>query len=172
MESTSESFNPIINNENIDGIKYKYKLTKCVRIEDNMYINCNLYQVNKPKTFSMKVISYLNYISSLKDIYIKNAINGGEYRISNTRYFVDGYHEKTNTVYEFHGTVYHGDPRVCDQKENNYLGFNYSELYRKTIERENEIKELGYNLVVMWEYDWDNYIKSIIIIQQKYRKNK
>ena len=29
------------------------------------------------------------------------------------------------------------------------------ELYDKTIERENKIKELGFNLVVMWENDFN-----------------
>ena len=36
--------------------------------------------------------------------------------------------------------------------------------------RFNEIKSLGYNLVVMWEYDWNLLNKLIKIIQTKFRK--
>ena len=35
------------------------------------------------------------------DDYIRHAGNSGEYRIPHSRHTVDGYHEKTNTVYEF-----------------------------------------------------------------------
>ena len=41
-----------------------------------------------------------------KDIDIRHAENGGEYRIDN--YLVDGFDEKNNTVYEFHGCFWHG----------------------------------------------------------------
>jgi len=30
------------------------------------------------------------------------------------------------------------------------------ELYQKTMKRDSEMKELGYNLVIMWESDWFN----------------
>ena len=40
-------------------------------------------------------------------------------------------------------------------------------LYKKTLEREQKIKDLGYNLIVMWEYDWNKINKSISILQKK-----
>ena len=80
--------------------------------------------------------------------------------------------KKTNTVFEFHGTIFHGDLRLCNQNESNYFGKNYGELYQKTLEREQQIKDLGYNLVVMWEYDWNIINKSIRKIQQKFRNYK
>ena len=49
---------------------------------------------------------------------------------------------------------------------------SFGELYNKTLERENKIKELGYNLIVMWENDWVNINKNIKKIQQNYRRLK
>ena len=59
--------------------------------------------------------------------------------------------------------IYHGNPRVfsedeiCNPRNKNITA---GELYRKTIKREEEIKSLGFNLVVMWELDWDNSEKN------------
>ena len=35
---------------------------------------------------------------------------------------------------------------------------------------ENKIKDLGYNLVVIWENDWKKINKCVKILQQKFRK--
>jgi len=108
------------------------------------------------KGYSKVSIEWLNSISSD----IQHAENGGEFRITksdNTYYKIDGYDKSTNTVYEFHGDVYHGNPDKFDSEDHCHP-FNKEvtagELYRKTMERENEITSLGYNLVVMWESDF------------------
>ena len=124
------------------------------------------------KGYSLKAIKYLDFISRYNNIFIKHQLNGGEYTILNTRYKADGYCEETNTIYEFHGTIYHGDPRFCKSDECNYLGKNYGELYQKTLEREQQIKNLGYNLIVIWEYDWNKINKSIKKLQRKFRNSK
>jgi hypothetical protein len=124
------------------------------------------------RRYSMKAVKYLEFISSYYKITIQHAENEGEYMITNTNYKADGYCKETNTIYEFHGTIYHGDPRCCNPDENNYLGKNYGELHRRTLEREQCIRDLGYKLVVIWERDWDNVIRLIRKIQRKYRKSK
>lgn len=43
-------------------------------------------------------------------------------------------------------------------------------LYKKTLEREQKIKDLGYNLVVMWESDWNKINKSVKKLQKQFRK--
>jgi G:T-mismatch repair DNA endonuclease (very short patch repair protein) len=106
--------------------------------------------------FSQKAIRWLESIMNKENIYIRHAMNDSEYRIPTTRYRADGFCKETNTIYEFHGTIYHGDPRICGAGESNYLGKKYEHLYEKTLEKENKIRELGYNLIVMWEHDFDN----------------
>ena len=127
---------------------------------------CSVY-----KKYSKSAISYLDFMSKLYNIKIQHAENEIEYKIPNTRFKADGYCEETKTIYEFHGTIYHGDPRCCNPLENNYYGKNYGELYQNTLEREQFIRDLGYNLVVMWEHDWNNINKSIRILQRKFRIN-
>jgi hypothetical protein len=108
------------------------------------------------KGFSQKAIKWLEYIMSKENIHIEHAMNSGEYQIPDTRLRADGYCPDSNTIYEFHGTIYHGDPRICDPEDCNYLGKNYKDLYDKTLKKEEKIKELGFNLVTMWELDYDN----------------
>ena len=113
-------------------------------------------------THSKKCIDWLKYRSIIDNCYIRSiAYTEGEYRIPNTKYKADGYCETTNTIYEFYGTVFHGDPRYTDHSKNNFLGKNYGILYNKTIERETVIKELGYNIISIWENDWDFIAKKI-----------
>ena len=121
------------------------------------------------KGYSKKAIQYLTLISKIHQNHIQQAENEGEYKIPNTRWSADGYCVETNTIYEFHGTEYHGDPRCCDPDECNYLDKNYGELYKNTKEREKVIESMGYNLIVMWEYDWDKIVKSVKILQRKFR---
>jgi len=124
------------------------------------------------KKYSKVSISYLDFISKLYNIKINHGENSSEFKIPNSKFKADGYCEETNTIYEFHGTIYHGDPRCCNSLEYNYFGKNYGELYKKTLEREQLIRDLGYNLVVMWEHDWNNINKSIKILQRKFCSNR
>jgi hypothetical protein len=116
---------------------------------------------NKSRSYSKEAIKWLDYVANQSNppIVIKHAENGGEYAIryrSNT-YFADGYCAETNTVYEFHGSYWHGDPTVY-QREEMLLSKTAGQLYDETIERENIIKSLGYNLVVIWESEWNGMV--------------
>jgi hypothetical protein len=108
--------------------------------------------------FSGKCINWLETIMESKNINIQHALNGGEYKIPETRYTVDGYCEDINTIYEFHGDLWHGNPVIYQSTDKCHpfdANITAGELYQKTIKRENQIKELGYNLVVMWENDFN-----------------
>lgn len=107
--------------------------------------------------YSKVAIKWLNSI----DPNIQHAENGGEYRIiklDGTYFKADGYCKETNTVYEFHGDVFHGNPDLFEPNTKCHpfnKDITAKELYDKTIEREEYIKSLGYNLVVMWENDYN-----------------
>ena len=55
---------------------------------------------------------------------------------------VDGFDPKSSTVYQFHGCKWHGCP--CQGTPNH-------PKYQRTIERDNFIRSLGYNLISVWE---------------------
>jgi hypothetical protein len=108
--------------------------------------------------YSRKAIQWLDYIMDNENIFIQHAGNIGEYKIPGTKYKVDGYCANNNTVYEFHGDCFHGNPDLFKEYDRPHFYKNHltaKELYDKTIERENKIKELGFNLVVMWENDFN-----------------
>ena len=121
--------------------------------------------------YSKKQIIWLNLMSLIHGINIKHAENGGEEKING--YCVDGYCEDTNTAFEFHGDFWHGNPDLFDKKDINRKNNKfYGDLYNKTIDKENKIKEAGCNLVVMWENDWNKINNSIKILQRKWRNFK
>jgi len=57
---------------------------------------------------------------------------------------VDGYEPSTNTVFQYHGCHFHGCSAHCKQD-------NSRELFQKTRQQEEKIKNAGYNLVVVCE---------------------
>jgi len=129
---------------------------RCSKCTNNRYSKCQ--------------IKWLDFISSYNQIQIQHAGNEGEYIIPSTKYSADGYCQETNTIYEFHGDFWHGNPKRYDPTDINPISNKtFDELYQKTLEREEEIKTLGYNLVVIWESDWNKINKSIKILQNSFR---
>ncbi len=106
---------------------------------------------------SYKAIQWLDSIMKSENIHIQHSLNGGEYQIPNTKYKADGYCKETNTVYEFYGDYWHGNPEVYDSElMNESTNCTMNELYQKTIEREQKIRELGYELISIWEHKYIN----------------
>ena len=124
----------------------------------------------KKKQYSQLQIQWLHFIQLKNNITIKHAENCGEFLIPNTNYKADGYCEETNTIYEFHGDYWHGNPKKFLPTEiNKTINKPFGELYKNTLEKEQKIQDLGYNLVVIWEYEWNKINKSMRILQRKFK---
>jgi hypothetical protein len=125
-----------------------------------------------PSCYSLVAIKWFDQLMIEHKIFIQHAKNEGELRINleNNKYIkADGYCEQTNTIYEFHGCIFHG----CIKDKCQYMKYykknnidtnpitkkKFTELYDKTIEREKTITNLGYNLITIWECDYNNQIK-------------
>jgi hypothetical protein len=110
---------------------------------------------------------WLESIMKAEAIHIQHAQNSGEYYIRGLGTCrADGYCKETNTIYEFHGDYWHGNPELFESSVYNKSTHDtMGELYQATIERENKIKSLGYNLVVMWENEWNKINKENKICQ-------
>jgi hypothetical protein len=122
--------------------------------------------------YSKKQIEWLNFIQFKDNIVIAHALNEGEFNIPNTKFKADGFCKETNTIYEFHGDYWHGNQNIYDPKEETYFGKTFGELYEKTLEREKQIKDMGFNLISIWESDWIKINKCVKILQQKFRNYK
>jgi len=93
-------------------------------------------------------------------IIIKHACNRGEQglRLEDGKILkVDGFCHENNTVYQFHGCYYHGCPNCFEQYMINSKNNKYTlDLYNTTTRIDNLIRSSGFNLVTIWEHDFDN----------------
>ena len=117
-------------------------------------------------------IEWIEFISKLNNNIIQHALNGEEFKIPNTRFKADGFCKETNTIYEFHGDYWHGNPNIYEPNDKTYFGKTFGELYETTLKREQLIKDMGFNLITMWESDWIKLNKCIRILQKKFRNSK
>lgn len=112
--------------------------------------------------FSIKGIKWIKYYSKKYNLIIQHAKNGGEYRIPGTNYYADGYSEKTKTIFEFYGKIWHGCPKCTNSNDINPISKRkMNDLYQYTMEREKKIKNLGYKIISIWEHEWDEIKKTL-----------
>lgn len=79
--------------------------------------------------------------------------NNRQVKIEN--YVVDGIDYETNTIYEFNGNFWHGNPKIYKKDDINKVnGFTFGELYKKTLDKENYLKSIGYKVISIWESDF------------------
>ena len=89
--------------------------------------------------------------------HIQHAGNAGEYRLPGLGFFVDGYCQDTNTVYEFHGCFWHGCPHCYPTRNEKHVRLcdrTMHDVYEKTQQKINLLQALGYNVMEMWECEW------------------
>jgi len=111
--------------------------------------------------YSKTAIRWMNYIAGKNNINIIHAGNGTEYKIRNSKYKADGYCKDTNTIYSFCGCIWHGCTKCRKGNDKNPFSKKlYKDLYKKTIEREKFIRSQGYNLVTIWEHEWNDIVKN------------
>ena len=97
---------------------------------------------------------------------IKHARNGGEHSINVAcdTYFVDGFDPISNTVYEFHGCLWHGC-RSCFPY-NRFLKSRVNgdrtldEVYVATLIKTTTLHREGYKVMEMWECEWKALLKD------------
>lgn len=87
-----------------------------------------------------------NWLDSLN---IKDLIR--EYLIPNTKYIADGYDQNTNTIYEYNGSFFHGNPKIYNQDDINPKSKRtFGDLYKRTLKKQKILIELGYKLITCW----------------------
>ena len=72
--------------------------------------------------------------------------------------FVDGYHEATNTVYEFMGCTFHACPKCHPYRWNQsrycHPDRTCDEVYESTLKKVVNLRAAGYRVVVKWECEY------------------
>lgn len=143
--------------EGNDELKYRISESLKGRVfTDNHKLNLRLSSIEYIKRklelnggkmvphFNIYACQLFDEISKIKNINIQHALNGGEYYISELGYWVDGYDQKNNVVYEY-----------------------YEREHRKSIEkdfiREIEIKEyLKCDFIIIHENKETEFLNILI----------
>lgn len=185
---TKTNYEFIANAINVHADKYDYSKVEYINNKIPIIIICKIHG-NFTQTpndhrsgrgckkcacngFSKSQIEWLTFIEKLQGIKIQHAMNDGEYKIKTTKWKADGYCKETNTIFEYHGDFWHGNPKKYDPEFiNTATNKKMKTLYESTLKREQKIRDLGYNLEIMWESDWNQINKSIKHIQVKYRNS-
>ena len=92
---------------------------------------------------------------------IQHAFNGGEqlFQAGHRRYQVDGFNATTQTVYEFHGCLWHGCPKCfagsLDKTTRLHPDRTKWELFEATMQKQQQLQSAGYRVVTCWECQWN-----------------
>jgi len=161
----------------VDLCKEKYPQYNYDKVEYNGMFNYVTITCDKHGDFSIKPVYFYHVGRGCKKCLVKTKSqqevkwldmigipeeNRNVYlHVGDKRYCVDAYIPETNTIYEYNGDFFHGNPKVHKMDEiNPLLKETYGELYSKTIQKENLIKQNGYNLISIWESDFSEIIKN------------
>lgn len=76
-------------------------------------------------------------------------------RVNGRAWIVDGYSPSTNTVYEFHGDFFHGNPQYFHPEDENPVSKKtFGELYLKTKKKQEMFENDGYIYKYIWESEF------------------
>lgn len=144
----------------VHGEKYSYKYVKYSGIFNLVKIECPFHgmyeQTPKNHISGNGCPNCTGRVSKSSNKWLDSFENKNiiyEYSIpENKNLIVDGYDPTTNTVYQYHGDYWHGNPRKYNPNDiNSHNGERFGELYKKTLENDNFLKSCGYQLIVKWE---------------------
>ena len=127
------------------------------------------------KNYSQGQIEWLNCLIIKKYPDMRHALNHdkGEYSIPNSKYFADGYSKTKNTILEYHGDYYHGNPEFYNLEElNKRTKTTYGELYENTLQKQRFCEDSGYNYISIWESEWFRFKNSIILLQRLFKDKR
>jgi len=173
----------------IHGDKYDYSLVEYIGVDFKVKIKCKIHGIFNitpyhhysreqgcPKCISNKIskksIQYIEFlkvtIPHIQYFYSKN----GEYKIKNSKYKADGYDNELNTIYEFHGDFWHGNPNRYNLNDMNCITKKtFRELFNDTKKKEKYCLDNGYKYKCVWETEWNNGIKAIKKLQKIFKNN-
>lgn len=153
--------------------KFFYDKTIFIDMNTDIEIGCKKhgYFLQNPRNhiFGSKCPSCAKGSISLRERAWLNKIKDSgvnlyrQFYIKKLKMKVDGFDPITKTIYEFHGDYWHGNPIFFKPQDYNIKAKDtYGNLYQQTLEREFKILESGYNLIVMWECDFEEEYQLIL----------
>lgn len=152
--------------QQVHGNKYDYSESKYVNNETKLIIICpehgsflqrpyNHWQgVNCPKCAKGISQSEIRWLDALN---IPKEFRSQSIKIGGKLFKPDAIDMLNKIIYEFYGDFWHGNPDIYSKDQiNPATKTTFGELYIKTIERENFIKQHDYKIISIWESDFNN----------------
>ena len=93
--------------------------------------------------YSSESVQWLDHFRNANIVHAENSVHD-EVLIEN--YSVDGFDSTTNTVYEYYGCLHHSH-HACNESHD-------AKKWNKTMQREAELKALGYNVISITSCEW------------------
>tara|TARA_R110000868_G_scaffold75946_6_gene218856 strand:+ start:29682 stop:30599 length:918 start_codon:yes stop_codon:yes gene_type:complete len=157
----------------IHNHKYDYSKVKYINNYTKILIICknhgDFYQIPNSHLSKQGCAKCKNSnISKIEMQWLDYLNIPNEYRqvpiiINNKKYRTDAYDPITNTIYEFYGDFWHGNPNKYKPDYINKCNkFSFGTLYKRTMLKEQIYKEANYNVISIWEQDFKKLIKKVI----------
>jgi len=155
----------------IHNYKYDYSRVKYKTCKDKITIVCPTHgefrqtpdkhlcsKAGCPKCVGIISIQETKFLDHIN---IPNTTSNRQVKIFRKK--VDGIDLTTNTIYEFLGDYWHGNPQLFDPNDvNKRCHKTYGELYLKTLLRFQTLKSAGYKVKYIWETEWESWERGVL----------
>lgn len=111
---------------------------------------CSVKGVDKRKSrFSSDVYTFLNGLYEVEE---EHTIKGDDFK-----FFGDILLKKYNIIIECYGDYWHCNPKIYNgDYYHKQIRLTSSEIWERDLIRKEKINKLGYSLITLWEFDWNN----------------
>lgn len=114
---------------------------------------CPFHSGGQVSRISQEWLNYENVPQEFRELKVKTILRS---------FKVDAVDFKKKIIWLFHGTIWHGNPEICNPNDINPISkISYDKLYKDTVKMEHALRLSGYELIIMWESDWQNFKKLI-----------
>ena len=124
----------------------------------------NLFRAEVTDPYGQQCREWLEYVMHIhQGLKIQHKFNGKEHHFKNNHIRVDGWDAASNTVYQFHGCLFHGhDCHLTDGMTTNPVNGKPLTELRTETKRVTDylLYEAGVKVNVMWECEWRHLKKT------------
>ncbi|XP_055714784.1 uncharacterized protein LOC129808904, partial [Phlebotomus papatasi] len=136
------------------------------------YLTPNTLAITPKNNYNSNFLQMQSKISLKWLVYMKETSHSNikyEVKLRGSRYIADGYDEASNTVYSFEGCFFHGHTcflnrgHAFSKKPND----NMQSRYESTLKRLDHIRQLGYNLISIWECEFRRMLDADPVLAER-----
>ena len=153
----------------VHGNKYDYSLVQYISGKNKVKIICKKHGIfeQRPENHALSLAQgcpKCGHVISVPEIAWLNSLNippdknhrNVSLKACGKWFRVDGFSPETQTIYEFNGDYFHGNPAIFGPNDiNKKVKRTFGELHQRTIEKERILKQAGYNVISIWESDFN-----------------